>query len=62
VKLNLPGGNIATGSKPVAGTEPDFVELSNKNGVKMTFSPVGAALVSLCVPDKEGDVADIVLG
>jgi len=37
-------------------------ELANKNGMSMTVSNLGCAIINLCVPGKDGKVRDIVLG
>jgi aldose 1-epimerase len=62
VELNLPGGNKAASQETIALSGLQLLELENKHGVKMTVSPVGAAVVSLYTPDREGKMADIVLG
>ncbi|MDE7043783.1 MAG: galactose-1-epimerase, partial [Acetatifactor sp.] len=36
--------------------------LTNKSGMSISVSNLGAALVSLLVPDKNGVMADVVLG
>ena len=37
-------------------------EISNKNGIKAEITDYGARLVSLFVPDKNGELKDVVLG
>lgn len=49
-------GKIADGSLAYLYT------LENKNGIKMSVTDYGAALVKLAVPDKAGNSVDIVLG
>ena len=39
-----------------------LVTLKNQNGMKMSVTNYGASLVSLHVPDKNGEIADVVLG
>lgn len=39
-----------------------LVTLKNKNGLSAAFTDMGAAVQSLCVPDKDGKLADVVLG
>lgn len=53
--------------KPIE--EPEMKEnpyqiltLSNKNGVEMTVTDLGARVMTLLVPDKEGNPVDVVLG
>lgn len=38
------------------------VTLSNESGASVTLSTLGAGIVSVVVPDKDGNVADVVLG
>jgi len=44
------------------GRAVDMYTLENKNGLKATVITYGAILVSLEVPDRNGELADIVLG
>ncbi len=44
------------------GKEVFLFSLENKNGVKAEVTNFGAELVNLFVPDKEGNVRDVVLG
>lgn len=53
--------------KCIFGQSPDGQEIylytiSNRQGMKAAVTNLGAALVSLWVPDKDGNVADVVLG
>ena len=48
--------------KTSAGEEVSMYTLENKNGMKAQFIDYGANLVSLFVPDKDGKLADVVLG
>lgn len=38
------------------------VTLTNANGLKATITPYGGKVISLYVPDKDGNLADVVLG
>jgi aldose 1-epimerase len=40
----------------------DLYTLANKNGMKVTITNFGATVVSIIVPDKDGKIADVVLG
>jgi aldose 1-epimerase len=44
------------------GEEVDLYTLTNKNGVEAAISTYGGAVVSLKVPDRDGKLADVVLG
>lgn len=44
------------------GTEVYRYTLTNKNGVSASFITLGGVWVSMVVPDKEGTMADVVLG
>ena len=48
--------------KTADGTKVELYTLTNKNGVKVSFMTYGATLVNLCVPDRNGKIADISLG
>lgn len=39
-----------------------LITLTNKNGLSAALTDMGAAVQSLCVPDKDGKLADVVLG
>lgn len=58
----MPGSESAASYDAIAASDLYLFELVNKRGVKLTFSPVGAALMSLLLPDSEGKTTDIVLG
>ena len=45
-----------------SGEEVSLFTLTNANGLRAEIMDYGAILVSLCVPDREGNLADIVLG
>ncbi|MFC0876818.1 aldose epimerase family protein [Saccharicrinis sp. FJH2] len=49
-------------NKVVDGKQVSLVTLTNKNGLEMTVTNFGAKVVSLMVPDKNGEFTDIVLG
>lgn len=44
------------------GTQVKLFTLTNKNGMSISVSELGAALVRVLVPDKSGKTADVVLG
>lgn len=44
------------------GRQVDRYTLTNGNGVSASFTNLGAIWVSMMVPDKDGDLADVVLG
>ena len=46
----------------VGGKKTDLYTLRNKNGIEITITNYGGKIVSLNVPDKNGEFADIVLG
>ncbi|MFS4417998.1 aldose epimerase family protein [Maribacter sp. 2307ULW6-5] len=46
----------------IDGKEVGLYTLMNKNGLKATFTNYGQRLISLYVPDKNGDFEDVVLG
>jgi len=46
----------------VAGDSVSLYVLKNKNGLEATFTNYGQRLVSLMVPDKNGEFEDVVLG
>ena len=48
--------------KTINGKKVSLYSLMNKNGVEAYFTNYGARVVSLYVPDKEGNFDDIVLG
>ncbi len=48
--------------KSPAGQEIYLYTITNANGMKASVSDLGAILVNLLVPDKAGNVADVVLG
>ncbi|MDE6277754.1 MAG: galactose mutarotase [Muribaculaceae bacterium] len=42
--------------------EGTLISLTNASGATATLSTLGAGIVSVCVPDREGRMADVVLG
>lgn len=46
----------------VEGNQTDLVALTNKNGMEVCITNYGARVVSLMVPDREGQLADVVTG
>ncbi|MBO7364889.1 MAG: galactose mutarotase [Lachnospiraceae bacterium] len=44
------------------GTEVSLITLANKKGMKAVVSDLGAVLVSLIVPDRDGNPVDVVTG
>ncbi len=44
------------------GTEVSLYSFTNKNNMTMTVTDLGAALVRLLVPDRDGKLTDVVLG
>jgi aldose 1-epimerase len=48
--------------KVIGGKQVTLFTLENSNGVKITFTNYGGKIVNIWVPDKNGKLADIVLG
>ena len=48
--------------KIVDGRQTGLYTLTNKNGCELTVTNYGAKIVSLMVPDKNGNLVDVVLG
>ena len=46
----------------IDGKPTTLFELENSNGMKVTLTNYGAKIVSIYVPDKEGNLADVALG
>lgn len=44
------------------GKQVDLYTLTNENGVSASFTNLGGTWVSMLVPDKNGDMADVILG
>lgn len=53
---------ISSFGKYPDGREVKLYTMENKNGVRASVANIGAALVRVEVPDREGRVADVVLG
>ena len=51
----------AFGSMP-DGTPVDLYTLTNANGLQATIATYGGVVVSLLVPDRDGNLGDVVLG
>lgn len=48
--------------KTKAGDDTTLYTITNSNGMKISFTDFGANIVSIIVPDKEGNFADVALG
>ena len=48
--------------KVVDNKQVDLYVLTNKNGLEMSVTNYGAKIVSLHVPDRDGNMVDVVLG
>ena len=48
--------------KTKTGEEATLYTITNSNGMKVSFTDFGANIVSIIVPDKKGNFADIALG
>ena len=63
-----PGASASAGVKKQAwgktedGTPVDLYVLTNKNGVEASITSYGGIVVSLKVPDRKGQLGDVVLG
>ena len=44
------------------GTKIDLYKITNKNGAYVTLQTLGAGIQSLYMPDRNGKLADVVLG
>lgn len=44
------------------GAEIYLYKITNKSGASVTLQTLGAGIQSLCVPDKDGNLSDVVLG
>ena len=44
------------------GQEVTLYTLTNESGASVRLSSLGAAIVSICVPDRDGKLADVVIG
>ncbi|MBM1105640.1 galactose mutarotase [Aurantibacter crassamenti] len=61
-KKSLHSLNPSDFEKDIDGVKTKFYTLTNANGLEVTFTNFGQRLISLYVPDKNGDFADVVLG
>ena len=43
-------------------TKASLLTIENKNGMRLSMTDFGAAIVSLQVPDRDGRLVDVVLG
>jgi len=59
---SLHGLNPVDFEKEIDGKQTKFYTLTNANGVEITFTNFGQRLISLYVPDKNGNFDDVVLG
>ena len=44
------------------GTEVSLITIENKNGMRLSMTDYGARIVSLLVPDRDGQMRDVMLG
>ena len=61
-QLTASGLDIADFDSTVQGKKTELVVLKNQNGMEACLTNYGGRLVSLCVPDKDGKMTDVVLG
>jgi len=54
--------NKADFQKEIDGKQNNLYILTNANGMEVTMMNFGARIVSICVPDKDGNFGDVVLG
>src|SRR6202162_829745 len=57
-----PGVNTSVFGKTKDGREAHLYTLSNKSGMQVVISDLGATVVSIKVPDRNGKIGDVVLG
>lgn len=48
--------------KQIAGKSTHLITLKNRSGMQVAFTDYGARIVSILVPDKNGNLTDVVLG
>lgn len=53
---------ISTKTSMTSKGEAKLYTITNNSGAKVTLSSIGAGVVSVIVPDKNGDLADVTLG
>lgn len=61
-QLTTSGLDIADFDSTLQGKKTELVVLKNQNGMEACLTNYGGRLVSLCVPDKDGKMTDVVLG
>ena len=61
-KLTLSGLDSKAFESNVDGKETGLYVLKNANGVEVCVTNFGGRIVSLMVPDKNGEMRDVVLG
>lgn len=61
-KMNLPGLNPKDFQTEIDGKMTDLYILKNKNGYEVAVTNYGGSLVAIMVPDKDGQVANVIQG
>lgn len=61
-KLTLSGLKKTSFETEVKGKKTDLFVLTNKNGMEVAITNFGGRIVSIMVPDKNGEMKDVVLG
>ena len=61
-KMTKSGLHLSDFCKQVDGKDTSFCVLTNKAGAEVVITNYGAKIVSLMVPDKNGNLVDVVLG
>lgn len=61
-KTTLSGLNLADFEAEIDGHKVALYTLSNAQGVEVTVTPFGGRVVSIMVPDRAGEMRDVVLG
>ena len=49
-------------SATINGKQTSLYSIKNANGMEVCITNFGGRIVSICVPDKNGDMKDVVLG
>ena len=60
--LTLSGLNPENFTHEIKGKKGELYTLTNKNGMEVCFTNIGARIVSIMVPDRNGEMKDVVLG
>jgi len=60
--LTLSGLNPENFMHEIKGKKGELYTLNNKNGMEVCFTNIGARIVSIMVPDRNGEMKDVVLG